>query len=82
MIVSASTGRKFWCMASFLVVLLLMAGCAGMAPYEPRNNREEGPEKGVFTGSEGEFVILHKGHKPETDSEETKSPDDKTKDKP
>jgi hypothetical protein len=29
-----------------------------MSPYEPRNNREEGPEKGLFSGSQGEFVIF------------------------
>lgn len=39
---------------------ILLAGCAGMKPYEPRNNREEGPEKGLFTGSQGEFVVLRK----------------------
>ena len=47
----------------FLVIMLssfLFAGCAGMKPYEPRNNREEGPKKGLFTGSQGEFVILRK----------------------
>jgi hypothetical protein len=53
-----------------------------MAPYEPRNNREEGPEKGLFTGSDGEFVILRKGEKPETDSEEARNLDDRTEDNP
>jgi hypothetical protein len=49
-----------------------MAGCAGIEPYEPRNNREEGPEKGLFTGSQGEWVIL--GPKAEeTDAEEKKN---------
>lgn len=43
---------------------LLIAGCAGLEPYEPRNDREEGPEKGLFTGSEGEFVILKKSKEP------------------
>jgi hypothetical protein len=51
-----------------------MAGCAGIEPYEPRNNREEGPEKGLFTGSEGEFVILRKADEPKKGSEDKKSP--------
>jgi len=46
----------------FVVALLLMwfffiTGCSGITPYQPRNNREEGPERGIFTGSKGEFVI-------------------------
>ena len=48
---------------------LLVVGCASIKPYEPRNYREEGPEKGLFTGSEGEFVIFRKADVPETDSE-------------
>jgi hypothetical protein len=71
MFVSASTCRKLWCMASFLVVFLLVAGCAGVTPYEPRNDREEGPEKGLFTGSEGKFVI-HRAEEPEIDDKDEK----------
>jgi len=52
-----------------LLVALLVTGCAGIKPYEPRNNREEGMEKGLFTGSEGEFVIYRKADEPETSSE-------------
>jgi hypothetical protein len=33
-----------------LLVVWLVAGCAGIKPYEPRDHREEGPEKGLFTG--------------------------------
>ena len=52
-----------------VLVVLLTAGCAGIKPYEPRNDREEGPEKGLFTGSQGEWVIL--GPKtPQKDREE------------
>lgn len=43
-----------------LTVTLLVTGCAGIEPYEPRDHREEGPEYGLFTGSDGEFVILKK----------------------
>ena len=49
-----------------LLVALLVTGCAGIKPYEPRDNREEGMEKGLFTGSEGEFVIFRKAEEPET----------------
>jgi len=52
-----------------VLVVLLTAGCAGIKPYEPRNDREEGPQKGLFTGSQGEWVIL--GPKaPQKDREE------------
>ena len=48
---------------------IAVAGCAGITPYEQRDNREEGPEKGLFTGSAGEFVIFRKADEPETGSE-------------
>jgi hypothetical protein len=65
--------RKVWWPAVLLLIAFVMAGCAGIEPYEPRNNREEGPEKGLFTGSQGEWVIV--GPKePETDKEEEKDP--------
>ena len=55
-----------------LLMVVVMAGCAGIEPYEPPNNREEGPEKGLFTGSQGEWVIV--GPKAEeTDAEEKKN---------
>ena len=64
--------RKIRWTAVLLLIVVVMAGCAGIEPYEPRNNREEGPEKGLFTGSQGEWVIL--GPKAEeTDAEEKKS---------
>jgi negative regulator of sigma E activity len=37
--------------------LVLLAGCAGLQPFEPRNHREEGPDQGVFTGPAGAVVI-------------------------
>ena len=52
-----------------LLVALLVTGCAGIEPYEPRDTREEGPEKGLFTGAEGEFVIYRKADESETNSE-------------
>jgi len=43
--------------ATCLLVVLLFLGCSGLKPYEPRNNREEGPPRGIITGPAGEFVI-------------------------
>jgi hypothetical protein len=64
--------RKIRWTAVLLSIVVVMAGCAGIEPYEPRNNREEGPEKGLFTGSQGEWVIL--GPKAaETGAEEKKN---------
>jgi hypothetical protein len=51
-----------------LLVALLVTGCAGIRPYEPRDYREEGMERGLFTGSEGAFVILRKADEPENGS--------------
>jgi hypothetical protein len=59
-----------------LLVALLVTGCAGIKPYEPRDNREEGMEKGLFTGSEGEFVIFRKVDEPEIGSEAGKRSDE------
>ena len=44
----------------FLLAIIFLAGCSGVKPYEPRNNREEGPENGLFSGPGGEFVIYPK----------------------
>lgn len=38
-----------------------------MEPYEPRNAREEGPEKGLLTESDGEFVIYRHGAAPKSE---------------
>jgi hypothetical protein len=53
-----------------LLIFVLLIGCGGIQPYEPRNHREEGPEKGLFTGSEGEWVIFRKADEKATDSED------------
>jgi hypothetical protein len=44
-----------------LLLALLYAGCAGITPYNPRDYREEGLERGLFAGSQGEWVILVPG---------------------
>jgi hypothetical protein len=65
--------RKNRWTAILLLMVVVMVGCAGIEPYEPPNNREEGPEKGLFTGSRGEWVIV--GPKAEEpDAEEKKRP--------
>ena len=47
-----------------LLLAFLITGCAGMDPYVPRDDREEGPEKGLFSGTDGEFVIYRKPAEP------------------
>ena len=69
--------RALWIGA--LLVALLVTGCAGIKPYEPRDWREEGPKKGLLTGPEGEFVIFRKVDEPEKTTEASK-PSDKIAD--
>ena len=52
-----------------LLVALMVGGCAGMEPYEARDEREEGPKQGLFSGADGEFVIFRSGRKPKPDKE-------------
>jgi len=59
-----------------LLVAMLVTGCAGIEPYEPRDHREEGPERGLLTGPDGEFIIYKKADGPETGSESGKEPDE------
>lgn len=51
------------CMASVLLtVLLITGGCSGITPGgQLRNNREEGPESGLFSGPAGEFILVAPG---------------------
>ena len=65
-----------------IVVVLLGSGCSGITPDgKLRNNREEGPESGIFSGPGGEFVIIAPasptvGEKTvEEDGEAAKSPE-------
>jgi hypothetical protein len=42
-----------------LVTVMSVSGCSGITPDgNLRNNREEGPEQGLFSGPDGEFVIV------------------------
>jgi len=65
--------RKVRWTVALLLMVVVLAGCAGIKPYEPRNNREEGPEKGLFTGSEGEFVIFKRADEKNKPGEDQKS---------
>jgi hypothetical protein len=76
MSISRTHKRKALWIGVLLVASLVIAGCAGIKPYEPRDHREEGPEKGLFTGSEGEFVIFRKADESETGSEASKKSDE------
>lgn len=40
-----------------LTASLLVAGCAGIQPYDPPDYKEEPPGNGLLTGADGEFVI-------------------------
>ena len=64
-----------WIAIAF-VLSMLVSGCAGIKPYEPRNYREEGPKRGVFTGAEGEFVIHRRINNCTTDDEAIKNSDE------
>jgi hypothetical protein len=63
--------RKVLWIGLFLAVWFI-TGCTGFKPYEPRDNREEVLEKGIFTGSEGEFVILRRTKAAEEGHEDSK----------
>ena len=79
---SAGKALRF---AALLGALLVVAGCG---QYELRNNREEGPENGLLTGSKGQWIILgpkssqtgegekkNAGQESEANRDETKSPE-------
>jgi hypothetical protein len=57
-----------------LLVGLMVAGggCARMEPYEARDEREEGPKQGLFSGPKGEFVIFTRKAEPVADNKKDK----------
>ena len=70
--ISQTYKRRAVCIGVLLAVLLAIAGCADIQPINPPNHREEGPSKGLFTGSQGEWVIF--GSKaPQAGGEEDKT---------
>ena len=54
----------------WVLALMIIAGCSGIEPLELTNTREEGPEKGLFSGPEGEFVIYRKADEDVTRDED------------
>ena len=64
------------CLAGLAIMAFCLAGC-GMQPFDLPNNREEGPEKGLLTGAQGEFVIYRSGEKPAKPMAEEKTVDGK-----
>ena len=57
MVISMIAKRKAIRVGALLAALLLIVGCSAIQPYHPPNHREEGPAKGLFTGSQGEWAI-------------------------
>jgi hypothetical protein len=68
--------RRKVLLIGLLLVVLLAVGCAGIKPYKPHDYREDGLKRGLFSGSEGEFVIFRKADEPETGSEANKRSDE------
>jgi hypothetical protein len=60
-----------------LLVTLLVTGCAGIEPYAPRDSREEGPERGLFSGADGEFVIYQEADEIDPDGEANENKEQK-----
>jgi len=72
MVLSIRHRQKALWLGALLAALLVIVGCAEIQPYNPPNHREEGPAKGLFTGSQGEWVIV--GPKaPQAAAEENKN---------
>ena len=61
---------------------LLVAGCAGITPYDPPDDRENPPGRGLFSGADGEFVIYVSEDERESVSEARKGTDTTTDDQP
>ena len=59
------TGR----LIPWLLALLVIAGCSGIEPFEMTNTREEGPEKGLFSGPDGEFIVHGRADAPDAEGE-------------
>ena len=55
-----------------MLIALLVSGCAGIEPYEPRDHREEGPQRGLLSGADGEFAFYVNLDENESESEARK----------
>ena len=76
MVILMTHKRQAIWIGALLAALLLIIGCAGIQPYNPPNHREEGPQKGLFTGSEGEFVIFRRADEQKKDSQDQQRADE------
>lgn len=65
--------QMFGRLTPWLLALLIFSGCSGIEPLELTNTREEGPEMGLFSGADGEFVILRKVETDKKDQSEEKA---------
>ena len=65
--------QMFGRLTPWLLALLIFSGCSGIEPLELTNTREEGPESGLFSGPQGEFVILRKAEPDKKDQSEEKA---------
>jgi hypothetical protein len=54
------------------VAVLLVAGCTGMTPYDPPGHGEAPPGRGLFSGTDGEFVIYQKPEEADPDANKSK----------
>ena len=48
---------EFAKISALWAVVLMVAGCAGVSPYDPPAHGEPPPTRGLFSGEDGEFVI-------------------------
>lgn len=48
---------EFAKISALWAVVLMVAGCAGVSPYDPPVHGEPPPTGGLFSGADGEFVI-------------------------
>jgi hypothetical protein len=59
-----------------VTAILTVAGCSGMKPYDPPDNRDNPPGRGVLSGKDGDFVIYRKRREsppPESEAEESEA---------
>ena len=54
---------------------LLVVGCSGITPYDPPDDRNNPPGRGLLSGADGEFVIYRKNAEADTDSEPSRNDD-------
>jgi hypothetical protein len=58
-------------------VVLMVAGCAGITPYDPPEHGEQPKTRGLFSGAGGEFVIYQEADEIDTDGEANENKEQK-----